>query len=228
VRVHRIRFRVPDGWLHADHGREQRFENGMNQISLADLGPATPDGFARTLREAQTLFERNQWEDARTLLDASNPRRFFASQARWRSVEDAWKMVTRIRRDETEGANGAVGADVDWEVRGAFHDLLIQVSALPQPDLESLATSELHALGHDSLRDIASQEAMAISGRAAIRIETWDRLSHRGRRSHLFVLSKGRLLCLRTELGREELLAAAFDGLVKSLEIEFDHGTEGV
>jgi len=227
VGVHRVRFHVPpDGWLHVNHGLEQRFENETAHISFADIGPATPEGFAETLREARRLFDQNQWEDARTLLVATDPRRFFTSQARWESVKGLWGSVTRIRRKQGDGAPGAIDGDVAWKVNGAFHDLLVQVSSLRQPDLMTLSMSALTEFRHDSMRDIASQEAMAISGRPALRIDTWDRLSHRGRASHVFIESEGRLLCLKTESGQIAILAPAFESILSSLEVEPDQGSE--
>jgi hypothetical protein len=224
VGIHRIGFMVPPGWLHADHGMEQLFEQGMAHIRLVELGPATPDGFAETLRKALELFEQNQWEDARTLLVSTNPRRFFASEKRWKSVQADWKSITWIRREKASGdALGTVDGEVDWEVRGAFHDLLVQVSALRRPDLSEIAEDALFELGHDAQRSIASEEAVAISGKPALRIETWDRLSHLGRQSYLFVLSEGRLLCLWTQLGSMETVDPAFESLVASLTIEPPH-----
>ncbi len=224
VGIHRIGFVVPPGWLHADHGMEQLFEQGMAHIRLVDLGPATPEGFAETLREALRLYEQNQWEDARTLLVSTNPRRFFASEKRWKSVQADWKSITWIRREETSaGGLGSVDGDVDWEVRGAFHDLLVQVSALRRADLSELAENALVELGHGAQRSIASEEAVAISGKPALRVETWDRLSHLGRQSHLFVLSEGRLLCLYTQLGSMETVDPAFESLATSLTIEPPH-----
>jgi hypothetical protein len=236
VGIHRIGFVVPPGWLHADHGMEQLFEQGMAHIRLDDLGPVTPEGFAETLREALGLFEQNQWEDARTLLVSTNPRRFFASEKRWKSVQADWKSITWIRREEAlVGSLGPVDGEVDWEVRGAFHNLLVQVSALRRPDLSELAENALFELGHGAQRSIASEEAFAVSGKPALRIETWDRLSHLGRQSYLFVLSEGRLLCLWTQLGSMETVDPAFESLVTSLTIEPPHvagegdaGTGGV
>ena len=184
VGKHRLEFRVPADWLHADHGREQRFEHEMAQISLGDLGPATPEGFANTIRDARDLFAANQWEDARALLDAAKPRRFFSSETRWKAVQEDWKTITRIRRRPEEAMNNSISAEVQWEVEASYHDLLVQISSLSRPDLESLAKSTLDDLGHDSQRGIALEEALAISGRPALRIDTWDRLSHRWRMSH--------------------------------------------
>lgn len=57
VGVHDVRFVVPAGWEHMDHGRQQIFRDGESQISLVDMGPdstsgvpADPDSLARLLR----------------------------------------------------------------------------------------------------------------------------------------------------------------------------------
>ena len=49
VGVHRLAFAVPDGWLHFDHGREQRFEREILRLSIEDLGPVDGPAFARAL-----------------------------------------------------------------------------------------------------------------------------------------------------------------------------------
>lgn len=225
--LHRASFRVPDGWLHMDHGIVQRFEKQLASITLADLGPATPDGFAELLRNARDLFERNQWEDARAVLDTVDPERFFANHERWDAVETDWRTIRRIRRDHDAGDSSGVHADVEWAVQGAFHDLLVQVSTLREPSFESLAMNALHSVGHDELRDIAAQESFAISGQPALRIDTWDRLSHNARQSHLFILSGDRLLCLRTGLGSWPELETAFDTLMTTLSIAANQGRDG-
>jgi hypothetical protein len=219
VGVHLVAFEVPRGWHHVDHGREQRFELETARISLADLGPMTAPGFAEIIRRARQLFRQNQWDDARTLLDTIDPRRFFSSELRWKSVRDDWNQITRIRRDEGAGESRGVSADVEWEVEGAFTQLLAEVSALRDPDLETVAMRAIHEIGHDEMRSIARTEALAVSGQPAIRIDTWDRLSHRGRRQHLFIANAGHLLVLRTEMGAAADLVAGFDELAASLAL---------
>ena len=67
--VHRIAFRVPEGWLHFDHGREQRFERDLLQISIADLGPVSGAGYARVIERARDLLRHgpHRYEDATTV-----------------------------------------------------------------------------------------------------------------------------------------------------------------
>lgn len=224
---HHVRFEVPRGWLHIDHGREHIFERETARISLADFGPTTASGFAEIIRSARDLFRRNQWEDARTLLDGVDPRRFFASEQRWRSVKGDWKQITRIRRDQDAGQSGLISAEVEWDVEAAFAQLLAEIAALRDPDLESIANRALAELGHGELRGIERTEAIAVSGRSAFRIDTWDRLSHRGRRSYLFIENEGHLLVLTTEMGPATDLEAGFESLAASLSLVDDHGSEG-
>jgi hypothetical protein len=229
--IHRTRFVVPPDWLHADHGREQLFENRMARVTLADLGDASPEGFAETLREARSLFRHHQWEDARALLDGTDPRRFFPEETRWDEIEPHWKQVRHIRRREGVGENeigaGGIPLSVVWDVEAAYHDLLVAVSSLSPLDLESLTRRALIGLRHDALRDIASERATSISGKPAIVIKTWDRLSHNGQRLHLFILSEGRLLCLKTGLGDFATLEPAFDAIRASLSLEPAQGSSG-
>ena len=58
---------------------------------------------------------------------------------------------------------------------------------------------------------------MEIYGRPAIRIETWDRLSHDHRQSFLFVLNEENLFLLRMELGKYAEMKPAFEALAGSL-----------
>ena len=60
-------------------------------------------------------------------------------------------------------------------------------------------------------------ENVAVDGRGALLIDTWDRLNHTQRFRHVFVLNEGNLLLARMELGRFEEMEAAFDDLVASL-----------
>ena len=222
VGAHRVRFVVPEGWLHVDHGREQILEREIAHITLSDLGPTMPEGFASILREARELFRRNQWEDAQTLLRRVDPRRLFSSEERWRSVETDWKKIIRIDRADDPTGLGAISKDVEWEVEAAFAKLLAEVGALRDLDLESIARRALGEIGHGEMRSIATLEATAVSGRPAIRIDTWDRLSHSARARLLFVDNAGHLLCLRTGLGAESELAPAFESIARSLQIASD------
>lgn len=218
VGVHEVRVAVPTGWQHQDHGREQRFENGMEQIFLSDLGPATREGFVREVRRARDLFRNHQEADAQTIMEALEPRRIFRSQDRWKSIEQDWQRLAGRRREKKVHPQ---------DVEGSYFEVLTQLDALDDADLETLANRALVELGHDSLRSVADQEVSSISGQPALRIATWDRLNHLGRRNHLFVLSEGNLLCLRTGLGRDEVLEPAFESLAVNLALRVPQDSGG-
>ena len=210
VGVHEVELLVPDGWQHYDHGREQRFEKGFPQFTLADMGPATREGFKREIAYARDLYRRGQAADARDWLGRLRLRRAFPSEERWKVFVEPWNVVWRGGR----GRNGDAEA-----VERAYTAVLAQVSGLPDPDLPTIARVMLDEMGHDERHDIAEQEAMAIDGRAALRVDTWDRLSHDFRQRHVFILNGGNVLVARTELGKFEDMEAAFDALVASLEL---------
>jgi hypothetical protein len=209
IGVHEVQLVVPPEWQHYDHGREQRFEIELLRISLADMGPATPEGFHREIVHARELYRLGQLEDARTLLNTLQLRPAFPSKQRWTSFAIPWNKIRRVGLGRASLEPGAV--------ESAFTEVLIEIEALPTRDIASLASVVLERTGHDERRDVAEQRAMAIDGRGALLIDTWDRLNHTQRFRHVVVLNEGNLLLARMELGRFEEMQAAFDDLVASL-----------
>lgn len=221
IGVHDVRFVVPAGWHHVDHGNEHRFQDETRWLALVDLGPATPAGFARRIREARALFERGQWEDARARLVSIDPRSFFARTAQWRAIESDWRRVTWIEREDASAPDTLPDVDVEtrWAVEGAFDRLLAATVALEHTDFETLARRAAGAFEEGALREVVDVEATTLSGRPAIRLSTWDRLSHRERRSHLFVLNDEHLFCVKTVMGRGPELASGFEALAGSVAL---------
>jgi hypothetical protein len=209
VGVHVVRLGVPEGWQHVDHGREQRFERELNQISLADMGPATAEGFRREILHSRELFRAGQHMDARTVLGALRLRPSFPSERRWSAFVSAWYTLRDVGREDRPLDTGAI--------ERAYADVLAEIDALPRTDIATLAELVLEELGHDERYDIALEEARAIDGRDALLIDTWDRLSHDLRKRHLFILNNGNLLVARMELGRFAESVEAFDALTGSL-----------
>jgi hypothetical protein len=209
VGVHEIQLIVPPEWQRFDHGREQRFEIEMLRISLADMGPATREGFHREIAHARELYRLGQLEDARALLNTLQLRPAFPSEQRWTSFALAWNKIRRAGLGRVPLEPSAV--------ESAYTEVLVEVDALPKPDIASLAIAVLERIGHDQRRDVAEQRAMAVDGRGALLIDTWDRLNHTGRFRHVFVLNEGNLLLARMEMGRFEDMEPAFDDLVASL-----------
>jgi hypothetical protein len=210
VGVHRLTFEVPDGWQHFDHGREQRFERGILQMSITDLGPVDGPAYARVIEGARELWRRGRWEDAHAVLAHLRPWEMFGSEAAWRSFRSAWNVVSR------DGSPAA-------EVEEAYREVLSQISARPRLDLETLADAALAELGHDERRSVAGRRRVAIDGREALRVDTWDRLSHQYQSRHLFVMNEGHLLVARTELGGFSEMEGALDTLTGSLAFRPAH-----
>jgi len=219
IGVHRVELEAPAGWEHLDHGREQRFGDGLSQISIADLGPVAPDGFRREIVAARELYRARQLDDSRTRLRALHLRSSFPSAQRWESFSEWWDGI-RLAGVGHHSEDPAI-------VERAYTAVLAEVAALPRPDLTTLALNALEVLGHDERHDIAHQEATAVSGRPGLLIDTWDRLSHAQRRRHLFVLNDGYLLVARMELGRFSEMEPAFDTLATSLRFLQSEAVDG-
>jgi hypothetical protein len=210
VGVHDVAFQVPEGWLHLDHGREHRFHRDSEQISLADVGPVTPRGYRREIEHARELFRAGQSADARAHLDSLDLRSAFSKERQWRDLEDSWDVIL----DRGRGRNAR-----SEDVEQAYLAVLARIDTLAQPALTTLIERALPGLDHGAQRDVAEQHSITIDGRAGMRIETWDRLSHDHRKSYLFVLNEENLLVARMELGRYSALQTSFETLADSLEI---------
>ncbi len=211
IGIHPVSFQTPKGWVHLDHGREHRFHRELAQISAADLGPVTAAGYLRELRHAHRLFRDYRYEDAAAHLksldllpafpDEHLRKRFFRS---WR------KAMNGGRSDDITHADAVVA----WEY------ILEEVERLPEPDLAVLVQNRFPAIETAAHREIAERTELEIDGRAAIRLESWDRLSHDHRQAFLFVLNQGNLLMFRMEIGEYAELKTAFETLAGSLTFQ--------
>lgn len=207
---HQVRLVVPPGWQHFDQGSQHRLEKGQSHIHLTDLGPVTREGILREIERSRDLFRQDKLDDARESLMHVQLRGAFPSETRWSAVERPWKALLRL------------GPEVELDsqtIEGTYVEVLAHVDALPARDFETITVAALAELGHGAMRDVAEQRPMVVDGRDAIRVETWDRLSHTARKSHVFVLNDERLLVLWMDLGRFEQMQEAFDALVASLEL---------
>ena len=210
IGVHDVALHVPDGWLRFDHGREQRFQREIAQITLADFGPVTPEGYLREIEHARELFRGRQLADSRTQLSGLRMRSAFSTERQWKRFESSWVSIADVgRRDDT----------VPEEVEYAYSEVLRQIGALPAPTLSEIVERALPHVGHGAQRDVAEQSPVTIDGRQGLRVETWDRLSHDHRQSYLFVLNEGNLVVARMELGKFAVMTDAFEAIVESLEI---------
>ena len=86
------------------------------------------------------------------------------------------------------------------------------------PALAALVERIFPVVENAAHREIAEQRPVAIDRVPAMRVETWDRLSHDHRQSFLFVLNEGNMLVARMQLGKQAEMQQPFDALVDSLE----------
>jgi hypothetical protein len=213
VGVHRVSFAVPDGFVHYDHGREQRLERTEGDLVITDLGPVTTDGYRRVIDEARGLSRAGQPDDAATLLRDLRLWTVFSDDETTREV---LQTVDRIANSRSE-----------TEVETAFDSLEGLVGGLPPPVLRELAYRALDDLDHDDRRDIEREARLHLGGRDALQITTWQRLTHDLRRRHIFVLDRGNLLVIRTDMGRDEVLGPAFEELRRSFSFADDATVTG-
>lgn len=107
---------------------------------------------------------------------------------------------------------------------GSTHQLRRGLSRITIADMDSLgddvkwaARRALATLGEVERRDEASRREFQITGRDAIEIDTWDRMSHQYRKRFVFVNDQERYLAVYTQLGKFEAMETAFDSLVTSI-----------
>jgi hypothetical protein len=61
---HRVRFVLPKGWEHLDHGRQQLIRLGEEQVSLSDLGSVLPEAVVREVEGARGAWLAGHRRDA--------------------------------------------------------------------------------------------------------------------------------------------------------------------
>jgi hypothetical protein len=202
--------RVPEGWLHLDHGNEHDFQRGSDHVTIVAIGPVSRDACMREVRHAHGLFRDGQPEDARVHLERLDLRPAFSDAKRWEAFKRSWRVIaTRFPAREPTRA----------QVEAAYIEVFREVDRLEDSPLSALAERVLPDLDASTHRAIADRRELAIDGRDALRIDTWDKLSHDHRRSFLFVANRGNLLAVRMGLGRFADLQPAFETLVETLEI---------
>jgi len=207
---HPVRLIVPPGWQHYDHGDQQRIEKGLAQITLTDLGPVSREAIRREIERSRQQFSQVNLQDARERLVGLGLREAVSSEEQWKQVEKPWRDLLKLGEKH----------EVDpLAIEETYLKLLIQVDALPARDLDEIAAAALPRVGHDAMRGIADEHSLVVDGRDALRIETWDRLSHGMRKSYLFIVNDGSLLVMRMELGRYPEMQEAFESVVSSLEL---------
>lgn len=216
VGLHHISLMEPEGWDHLDHGLEHRFQQGLNSISITDIGAVTHDGYLREIDHALGLFRQDRLEDARAYLGDLHLRWKLFSPREWEEISDAW----HVARDG--GLTKPVSTN---DVELAYRDLLEMVASKKTEPLAELVHRIMPDLFAGTHREVAEQEQVEIDGRTGFRITTWDRLSHDHRRSFLLVFNNDNLLVVRMELGDYSIMQPVFDAMVESLSLNPDQGS---
>ncbi len=210
IGIHEISFLVPQGWEHLDHGREHRFHRELSQISAADLGPVTREGYLRDLRRAYQLFREDRIDDADAHVGGLDLSPAFPEGKPRNEFLESWRKAL----------DGGRSTSISWgDAQIAWEYILEEVEFLPDsaPDLATLVKDLFPSIETAAHREIGAQNPVELSGRPAIRIETWDRLSHDHRQSYIFVLNEENLFLLRMEMGPYAEMKPAFEALAGSL-----------
>ena len=212
VGAHRVVIDAPQGWEHFDKGAEQFFKRGFNQIFLTDAGPAAIEGFRQDVERAREVFRDGNLEQANDILNALRWRSSFPSTDRWNSFHASLQQARGI-------GSGREHHD-PIAVESAYTELLVQLRALPQRDIATLAREMLADFEPVDRRTVRNENPMVIDGRQAWLIETWDRLNHIQPMRYVFVLSEGRFLVIRTGLGQLSEIEPSFEAVLASLRFE--------
>jgi hypothetical protein len=209
IGIHDVALRVPEGWLHLDHGLEHRFHRDLRQISVADIGPVTREGYLREIDHARELFRNDQVEDAQAHLRDLRLRSAFPGDRRWEAISDAYHIALDggLKKNSTPN-----------EIEEAYDTVIRGVEQLETPSLTVLVERLFPIIETAAHREISGLQPVEISGLKGMRVESWDRLSHDHRQSFLFVLNEHNMLVARMELGKYAEMRQPFEALVESLE----------
>ena len=206
---HHVRFVLPKGWEHLDHGHEQQLRLSEAQLTLVDLGPAAPDAMANELERARALWlagrRLDAFERVRTL---RSPALRYASREQRLEFWRPWTDVTYV---PSAADSAAIGPAFAALIRGT------QAFAPPTPNELYQYVSDLALNGRG--REITARERRTIHGLDWVVFDLWDRLSHGDRTRVAFAVDDGYLLALTMERGLFEQLEPAFESVLASLEV---------
>ena len=206
---HRVRFVLPEGWEHLDHGRQQLIRKEEAQISLVDLGPATRAAMAREIRAAERLWRAGRRQDAfQRVRDLRAPALHFASSQR---LADFWRPWNEATYPPETADSAAIGAAFDTLSEGAL--------AFEEPGLERTLAYVLALTQERRGREVVFRRRRLIHGSGWLEIETWDRVSHLNRARKAYLVNDGYLLVLAVDRGVFDRMRPAYNDLLTSLDV---------
>jgi len=209
VGQHHVRFTVPHGWEHLDHGRTQLLRFDEAELGLADLGPVTADAMARELERARARWLAGQRLDAfERVRELRSPALRYASSGQ---QAEFWRPWTDLTWVPTAADSAAIGPAFDALIRGT------RALPPPTPDLLYQYVADLVLDAHGL--EIAGRERRSVHGIEWTVYELWNRVSHGGRTHVAFTVDDGDLLALTMDRGLPEQLEPAFESVLASLEV---------
>lgn len=207
---HHLSVRVPDGWRVLEFGREARMSYGAVTLTLGDLGPAGPEGIEREVERAHVLWKSGHDRDARWVLRrVPVPDDLFATQVERTAFWADWSEVLQAPDD----------TDLD-RVDEAFERIQEDIASLARPDPGALAGTIVRKIESSDRREVEATHPRLVSGRPAVVVRTWDRLTHEHPRRVAIVLDGGYALKVDIEAGTMAVAGPAFEGLLDSLRFE--------
>jgi len=206
---HRVRFVLPEGWEHLDHGRQQLFRLQESQLTLVDLGPATHRALAREIQGAEAIWLAGRRRDAFQRVrevQASTLLHFSPSQRAdfWRPWYDAIYAP--------EAADSA-------RIGAGFAGLLAGIDRLPPVTPDVMLAHVLRNTDHRRGREITARRTRAINGSDWTVIESWDGVSHMNPSRIAFLVHDGNLLMFAIDRGPFPRVEPGFEALLASLEV---------
>ncbi|MGA1824215.1 MAG: hypothetical protein ACMUIP_06070 [bacterium] len=222
IGTHHVSLRIAEDWIqerkcrhskpgkeYLNYGYEYTFHHDLARISLADIGPVTPDAYLREIYEARELFRQGQLKKAHAVL--------------WRLYQhSALPRLHHIQKD-TESwrfiLDGGLHRKLEAEeVESAYQTVIKDVEALDTPKMSRIVEYALPNIRPGVHTEILDQHPTVINGHQGIRLDSWDRISHNQRKSHLFILNQGNLLIIQMVYGNYLEIKPVFDKMVNSLE----------
>ena len=204
-----VRFALPKGWEHLDHGREQLLRLGEAQLMLVDLGPATADAMADELEHARALWLVGRRLDAfERVRSLRSPGLSYASHEQRSEFWRPWTDVTYV---PSAADSAAIGPAFAALIRGT------QAFAPPTPNQLYQYVSDLALAGHG--REVTARERRTVHDLDWVVFDLWDRVSHGYRTRVAFTIDDGYLLALTMDMGLFEQLEPAFESVLASLEV---------
>jgi len=206
---HHVRFTLPVGWEHLDHGRAQLLRLGEAQLTLADLGPVSAEAMARDLEHARALWLSGRRLDAfERVRELRSPALRYASSDQRSAFWRPWNDVAYV---PAAADSAAIGPAFDALIRGT--------RSLPSPTPDLLYQYVADVAMDSRGLEIAARERQGVNGQDWAVYELWNRVSHGSRTRVAFTVDDGDLLALTMDRGVYEQLEPAFVSLLASLQV---------